>query len=318
MAATVVPQGLTGRGAAPARPSRARRLLRGPLPFLLPWLVGFLGLTLFPLLLSLYWSFTNYDMLEPPQWVGAANYQALVHDPVFGTSVTNTAFMVVIGVPAGILLGLGCALLLRRPIRGSVLYRGAIFMPAVVPSVSVALIFIWIFNPDYGLLNAGLHLFGIPPQGWLANPSLSKPSLLILLVWEAVGQIMVLMLAGLHEVPGELYEAAALDGASAWQKFRHVTLPLLSPVLFYSLIVWVIFYLQFFTEAFVATSKNLGEPVNSTMFYSIYLYQSAFQFLKMGYASAMAWVLFVATMTITVILFRLQRRFVFYRGEQQA
>lgn len=313
--AVAVSQTRTDNGVGSPRPSRGRRLLRGPLPFLLPWLVGFLGLTVFPLLLSLYWSFTNYDMLLPPQWVGASNYEQLVHDPVFGTAVTNTAFMVVIGVPAGILLGLGCALLLRRPIKGSALYRGAIFMPAVVPSVSVALIFIWIFNPDYGLLNAALCLFHIPPQGWLANPSLSKPSLLILLVWEAVGQIMVLMLAGLKEVPGELYEAASLDGASPWQKFRHVTLPLLSPVLFYSLIVWMIFYLQFFTEAFVATSKDLGEPVNSTMFYSIYLYQTAFQFLKMGYASAMAWVLFVATMAITILLFRLQRRFVFYRGE---
>jgi len=300
------------------QPSRFRRLLRGPLPFLLPWLVGFLGLTVVPLLLSLYWSFTNYDMLQPPQWVGASNYVSLVHDPLFRTSVWNTVFMVIIGAPAGIILGLGCALLLRRPIRGSALYRGAIFMPAVVPSVAVAVIFIWIFNPDYGLLNAGLGLVHVRPQGWLADPSLAKPSLLILLVWEAVGQIMVLMLAGLAEIPGELYEAASLDGARGWQRLRFITLPLLSPVLFYSFIVWIIFYLQFFTEAFVATASNLGAPVNSTLFYSIYLYESAFSFLKMGYASAMAWILFVVTMIITVVLFRLQRRFVFYRGEQHA
>jgi multiple sugar transport system permease protein len=284
----------------------------------LPWLIGFIALTLIPLGLSLYWSFTNYDMLQPPQWVGAQNYVGLVHDPLFRTSVINTSFMVVIGVPAGILLGLGCALLLRRPIRGSALYRGAIFVPAVVPSVAVAVIWIWIFNPDYGLLNAALGVVHIKPQGWLANPSLAKPSLLMLLVWEAVGQIMVLMLAGLKEIPGELYEAASLDGAKPFQHFRYITFPLMGPVLFYSLIVWMIFYLQFFTEAFVATSQDLGEPVNSTLFYSIYIYQNAFQFLKMGYASAMAWILFAVTMVITVTLFRLQRRFIFYRGEQRA
>jgi multiple sugar transport system permease protein len=266
----------------------------------------------------LYWSFTNYDMLQPPQWVGASNYVQLVHDPLFRTSVINTSFMVVIGVPAGIVLGLGCALLLRRPIRGSALYRGAIFVPAVVPSVAVAVIWIWIFNPDYGLLNAALGVVHIKPQGWLASPSLAKPSLLMLLVWEAVGQIMVLMLAGLKEIPGELYEAASLDGAKPLQHFRYITFPLLGPVLFYSLIVWMIFYLQFFTEAFVATAQDLGEPVNSTLFYSIYIYQNAFQFLKMGYASAMAWILFAVTMIITVTLFRLQRRFIFYRGEQRA
>ena len=299
-------------------PRRRWRPWRGPLPFLLPWLIGFIALTIIPLCLSLYWSFTNYDMLQSPQWVGAQNYVGLVHDPLFRTSVINTSFMVVIGVPAGILLGLGCALLLRRPIRGSALYRGAIFVPAVVPSVAVAVIWIWIFNPDYGLLNAALGVVHIKPQGWLASPSLAKPSLLMLLVWEAVGQIMVLMLAGLKEIPGELYEAASLDGARPLQHFRYITLPLLGPVLFYSLIVWMIFYLQFFTEAFVATAQDLGEPVNSTLFYSIYIYQNAFQFLKMGYASAMAWILFAVTMVITVTLFRLQRRFIFYRGEQRA
>lgn len=299
-------------------PRRRWHPLRGPLPFLLPWLIGFIALTLIPLGLSLYWSFTNYDILQPPQWVGAQNYVGLVHDPLFRTSVINTSFMVVIGVPAGILLGLGCALLLRRPIKGSALYRGAIFVPAVVPSVAVAVIWIWIFNPDYGLLNAALGVVHIKPQGWLASPSLAKPSLLMLLVWEAVGQIMVLMLAGLKEIPGELYEAASLDGAKPLQHFRYITLPLMGPVLFYSLIVWMIFYLQFFTEAFVATSQDLGEPVNSTLFYSIYIYQNAFQFLKMGYASAMAWILFAVTMIITVTLFRLQRRFIFYRGEQRA
>lgn len=308
----------TSHGTIAEKPSRRLRVLRGPLLFLLPWLVGFIGLTVVPLLLSLYWSFTNYDMLQPPHWVGTANYVGLVHDPLFRTSVINTGFMTVIGAPAGIILGLGCALLLKRPVRGSAFYRGAIFVPAVVPSVAVAVIWIWIFNPDYGLLNAALGVFHIKPQGWLANPALSKPSLLILLLWEAVGQIMVLMLAGLKEIPGELYEAASLDGAKPLQNFRYITFPLLGPVLFYSLIVWIIFYLQFFTEAFVATAQDLGAPVNSTLFYSIYIYQNAFQFLKMGYASAMAWILFAVTMVITITLFRLQRRLVFYRGEQQA
>ncbi len=295
---------------------RAAKQLLAALPFLAPWLIGYLGLIVFPIVLVIYWSFTNYNLLQPPQWVGAQNYATMVSDPTLWTSVGNTLYITLIGVPAGIVIGLGTALLLNRDVAGRAVHRSAIFVPAIVPPVAGAIIWIWILNPDYGLLNAVLGVFGIPRQGWLGDPSLAKFSQLMVVLWGTVGQIMIVFLAGLKEIPDQLYEAAAIDGASAYARFRHITLPMLSPVLFYNVIVGVIFYLQFFEQAFVMTSKDLGAPVNSTLYFAIYLYQNAFSYLKMGYAAAMATVLFVATLATTVLFFTLQRRLVFYAGEE--
>ncbi len=282
--------------------------------FLSPWLIGFLGLMLVPLLVALYWSFTNYDVFQAPQWVGLQNYIAIIHDPIFWQSVGNTLYITVIGVPAGIIAGLGTALLLEKPIRGMGFYRAAIFLPTIVPPVAVAIVWLWILNPDYGLLNAILGVFHIRPLGWLNDPHLAKVSLLMMVVWGMTGQIMIVMLAGLKDVPVELYEAAMIDGASSWNRFRKITLPMIGPVIFYEVVVGVIFYLQFFTQAFVVTANNLGEPVNSTLFYALYLYQNAFDFQKMGYAAAMAFILFVVIVIVTMLLFWINRRVVFYGG----
>lgn len=282
--------------------------------FLSPWLIGFLGLMLVPLLVALYWSFTNYDVFQAPQWVGLQNYIAIIHDPIFWQSVGNTLYITVIGVPAGIIAGLGTALLLEKPIRGMGFYRAAIFLPTIVPPVAVAIVWLWILNPDYGLLNAILGVFHIRPLGWLNDPHLAKVSLLMMVVWGMTGQIMIVMLAGLKDVPVELYEAAMIDGASSWNRFRKITLPMIGPVIFYEVVVGVIFYLQFFTQAFVVTANNLGEPVNSTLFYALYLYQNAFDFQKMGYAAAMAFILFIVIVIVTMLLFWINRRVVFYGG----
>ncbi len=282
--------------------------------FLSPWLIGFLGLMLVPLLVALYWSFTNYDVFQAPQWVGLQNYIAIIHDPIFWQSVGNTLYITVIGVPTGIIAGLGTALLLEKPIRGMGFYRAAIFLPTIVPPVAVAIVWLWILNPDYGLLNAILGVFHIRPLGWLNDPHLAKVSLLMMVVWGMTGQIMIVMLAGLKDVPVELYEAAMIDGASSWNRFRKITLPMIGPVIFYEVVVGVIFYLQFFTQAFVVTANNLGEPVNSTLFYALYLYQNAFDFQKMGYAAAMAFILFIVIVIVTMLLFWINRRVVFYGG----
>lgn len=299
------------------RRRRRRRDGRHAMLFLTPWLIGVVGLVMLPVGLVIYWSFTNFNLIEAPTWTGLANYFSLAHDGDFWLSIRNTIYITVIGVPAGIILSLGVALLLQRKIRGISIYRTAIFLPAIIPPVAGALVWVWILNPDYGLLNAVLHLFHIPPIGWLSNPTYAKISLLMLVTWGAVGTNMVIFMAGLNEIPGELYEAALLDGATPKQRFRHVTLPMLGPVLFYSVVVGTVFFLQFFEQAFVVTANQLGAPANSTLFYSIYLYENAFVFLRTGAAAAMAVIMFVATMIITGIFFAVQRRLVYYAGDRR-
>jgi multiple sugar transport system permease protein len=303
------------------RPSRTARLVnkdgRSAMTFLVPWLIGLIGLVLLPVVLVIYWSFTNYNLLQAPTWVGLANYFSLAHDGNFWLAIRNTIYITVIGVPAGIIIALGCALLVNKNIRGVSIYRTAIFLPAILPPVAGALVWVWILNPDYGLLNGALALFHLPRIGWLSNPSYAKISLLMLVTWGAVGTNMVVFLAGLKEIPADLYEAAELDGASGFQRFRHVTLPMLGPVMFYTVVVGTVFYLQFFEQAFVVTSNDLGAPANSTLFYSIYLYQNAFVYLHTGVAAAMAVMLFLGTLIITAIFFGWQRRFVYYAGERR-
>jgi multiple sugar transport system permease protein len=295
--------------------SKSARELAAALPFLGLWFIGFIGLIALPVVLVLYWSFTDFNLFTQPHWVGTANYNGLIGDSTFWKSVFNTAYLALIGVPAGLVMGLGTALLLNRPVFGRGFYRAAVFLPGIVPPVVGALVFVWILNPNYGLLNAVLSLFRIPAIGWLGDPTWAKLAELLMVLWGSVGTTMVVCLAGLKEIPEHLYEAAAIDGGSRWSQFRYITLPMLSPVIFYNIIVGVIFYLQFFEQAFVITSQDIGAPVNSTLYFSLYLYQNAFLFLKMGTASAMAWVLFVTTGVITALFFALQKRFVFYLGD---
>lgn len=279
------------------------------LPFLSPWAVGVICLVAIPLGLCVYWSFTSYNLLTPPQWTGMANYRALFHDPVFWLSVRNTFYITLIGGTAGILMGLGTALLLNKPGRAITFYRSAIFIPAVVPVVSMVIAWVWILNPDYGLLNGVLHLLHLPTYGWLDDPATAKLSLLMIILWGSVGQIMIVFLAALKEIPQDYYDAAAVDGASAWSQFRHVTLPLLSPVILYNVVIALVFYTQMFEQAFVASPLDLGAPVNSTLFYSLYLYQNAFTYLSMGKAAAMACLLLVFSLLVVGGFFALNRRY---------
>jgi multiple sugar transport system permease protein len=279
------------------------------LPFLSPWAVGVICLVAIPLGLCVYWSFTSYNLLTPPRWTGMSNYRALFGDPVFWLSVRNTLYITLIGGTAGILMGLGTALLLNKPGRAVTFYRSAIFIPAVVPVVSMVIAWVWILNPDYGLLNGVLHLLHLPTYGWLDDPATAKLSLLMIILWGSVGQIMIVFLAALKEIPQDYYDAAAVDGASAWSQFRHVTLPLLSPVILYNVVIALVFYTQMFEQAFVASPLDLGAPVNSTLFYSLYLYQNAFTYLSMGKAAAMACLLLVFSLLVVGGFFALNRRY---------
>jgi multiple sugar transport system permease protein len=289
------------------------------LAFCSPWLVGFLVLTVYPSMASLYYSFTTFNTLKAPVWVGFDNFRQLfTADPLFWISVKNTLFFTAVGVPISLTLGLSLALLLNQPRRGVTFYRAVIYVPVVVPPVVTAITWVWILNPETGLLNAGLGLLHLPQPGWLADPSWAKPALLLMATW-TFGQTMVIMLAGLQDVPVHLHEAALIDGAGPIKRFWHITLPMMSPVLFYTLIVNVIFSLQYFTQAFVAEGggNNLGAPLNSTLLYGIYLFQNAFTYFRMGYASAMAWLLFLVTVLATMLIFRFSRRLVYYEGDDR-
>lgn len=299
---------------APRVPVRPRRRLWKNLGlgllFIAPWLIGFLVLTLYPFFSSLYYSFTAYNILSPPRWVGLENYQHLLADPKFVVSIKNTLFYTVIAVPLGVVLAIGLALVYNQKIPGRPLFRTLMYVPLIVPPVATALLWQWIFNPQVGLLNALLARVGITGPTWLGDPSWSKIALIIMAQW-GVGGSVLLLLAALQDVPRQLYEAAEIDGASLWQKFWHVTLPMISPVVFFISITGIIGAFQVFTEAFIVSGGE-GGPVNSTLFYSLYLFQQAFRFFNMGYASAMAWLLFLAVLIITLVIFRTSAKVVFY------
>ena len=309
----------TATAARPRRASMTRverqRLIAGLL-FISPAIVGFLLFVAYPVVASFYYSLHRYDVLSPPRWIGLANYTRLItRDETFVKGITNTLYMVLIGLPIHLAFDLLVALLLNVKIRGMALYRTIFYLPSITPAVVSAVLWLWIFNGQYGLLNAGLNLFGIPPQGWLTNPALTKPSLIFMGAWYG-GNTIIIMLAGLQDVPQELYEAAELDGAGVFAKTFYVTLPMISSVIFYTLIIGMIGYFQFFTEAWVLTATRegaAGGPAESLMFYAMYLYQNAFIFFKMGYASAMAWILFLIILGATVLLFRTSG-WVYYRS----
>ena len=289
--------------------------------FIAPWLLGFLAFGLYPMLDSLYYSFTRYTGFGAPVLTGLTNYSLIIHDQVFWTAVENTLYLVGLGLPLSIVLGLLIALPMNAPVRGIAAYRTLIYLPTIVPTVVGALVWLWIFNPDFGLLNAMLSGLHLPTGSWLASPDQAKPALLIMVLWGTVGNIVVITLAGLQEVPPSLLEAAELDGAGAVGRFRHVTLPALSPVIFYNIITGLVFFLQFFDQAYVIAGSggaggnaDLGAPLQSTLFYSLYLYQQAFQFQHFGRAAAMSWILLVITALPTVVFFWGSRRFVNYGG----
>lgn len=289
-----------------------RRRLRVGLLFALPWIVGFLGFTVYPVIASFYYSLNVYTTFgEPMRWVGLANYQELFQDELFWVSLYNTAYYVLFGISYHVALALLLAFLLNQNLRGIAFYRTIYYLPTIVPVVATSVLWLWVFNPEFGLVNATLGQLGMRGPGWLTDPALAKPSLILMGSW-TIGGTLIIFLAGLQDVPQQLYEAAMIDGAGALQQARHVTLPMLSPVIFYNMIMGVIAGFQVFTQSFIMTN---GGPLDTTLFYALYLYRNAFQFFKMPYASAMAWILFLLVMTTTLVIFRSSARFVYYEGE---
>ena len=282
--------------------------------FILPWLIGFLLFTAGPMLASLYLSFCKYD-LHTLTWVGARNYEVLLRqDPLFWKSLTNTALYVLFSVPLGLTGSLAIALLLNQKVKGLAFFRTAFYLPSLVPAVASALVWQWIFHPDAGLLNYGLSMLGVKGPQWLQDPKTALPSLILMSLWGIGGSRMVIFLAGLQGISDELYEAASLDGAKGWAAFRHITLPMLSPTLFFNLVLGIIGSFQVFTSAYVMTN---GGPNNATLMYVLYLYNNAFRYFKLGKASAMAWILFVILLIFTLVQFRSASKWVYYEGGEK-
>lgn len=299
-------------GARPIRSSRSRRNLRNGLLFVSPWLVGFLGFNLYPIIASAYYSLTQYSGVGAPTWVGFLNYNVMfTRDPLFWVSMWNTLYMALIGLPITIVIGVSIALLLNMRIPAQGVFRTLFFAPSIVPIIGATILFLWVFNPQYGLMNQLLGLFGLHGPGWFTSPNWSKPALILLGVW-GVGNAMVIYLANIQNIPKSLYDAAAVDGAGLLGQFRHITLPMLTPSIFFNLVMGFIGTFQYFTQAFVSTS---GGPYNSTLFYALYLFNQAFSYFNLGYASALAWVLFILVLIVTLILFKTSWRWVFYAGE---
>lgn len=290
--------------------ARERRKLLTGLAFISPWLVGFAVFALGPVIASAYLSLTDYPLMRPPVFVGLGNYRELLTDDKFWRyAVWNTLFMF-LEIPIAIGVAVGLAMLLNQRLKGITVFRTLFFLPSIVPAVATAMLWRWIFNSEYGLLNAGLSAVGLPAIGWLTDPAWSKPSFILMDVW-GVGGAMVIYLASLQGVPQHLYEAASLDGAGWWSRTRYVTAPMLSPVILFSLITGIIGTFQYFTQAFIMTR---GGPELSTLFYALYLFDNAFQYFKMGYACALAWVLFVITLICTLVVFRSSAKWVYYEG----
>ncbi|GAB2897239.1 carbohydrate ABC transporter permease [Streptomyces mayteni] len=295
---------------------RQNRDQRGPASvFLTPWLLGVVALTLVPMAVSLYLSFTDYDLFTAPRWVGLRNYtDMLTEDPRFWRSVGITVLYVVVAVPLKLGLALGVAMLLRSLVRGRAFYRSAFYAPSLLgASMSIALVWRALFN-DGGSVTSVLESVGLNADGWIGDPDLAVYAVVLLSVWQ-FGAPMVIFLAGLQQIPSTLYEAAAIDGAGRWRQFVSITVPMLSPVVFFNLVLEIINSFQVFTPAFVVSGGN-GGPADSTLFYTLYLYERGFVASHMGYAAAMAWLLLLAIGALTLILFRTSRSWVFYADEE--
>ncbi len=319
-------------GTAPGPPSRARRWFSGfreretwtAYAFLAPWFLGFIFLTAGPMIASAYLSFTNYGIeqiagFSPTESVGTEHYRQLFNDDKIRLALKNTFVFTLMMVPATMVVALVLAMILSRIGRAAGIFRTIFYIPQITPPVAAAVLLLVLFNGQVGLVNRALELVGIQGPFWTTDPSWIKPSLVILSVW-SVGGTMVIYLAALHGVPQQLYEAAAIDGASAWRRFRDVTIPMISPALFFTFIILTLAGLNSFTEAYTAyfgAGSTGAESPDAALFYAIYLFRQAFEFFNLGFASAMAWLLFLISITITLIQVTVSRRFVFYQGGQK-
>ncbi len=291
----------------------ARHSLFTGLLWTAPWWLGFLLLLAGPMVISLYISFCDYPLLQPPVFVGLANYQQLVHDAVFHKAVWNTVIYASTAIPVGTVLAVLLAILLNQRVRGQAFFRACIFVPTIVPLVAAGVVWMWMMNPEYGLLSTSLRTVGVAqPPLWLESPRWAMVSLVLVSLW-FIGSPVVIYLAGLQEIPEELYEAAKLDGASASRQLWHVTLPGISPVILFNVIMGIITSWQVFALPYMMWRTRPG-PDRVTYFYTMYLFDNAFNYLKMGYASALAWVQFLIILALTGLVFLLSRRTVHYRG----
>lgn len=299
------------------RPGRIERAYRKyGILFALPWLLGLLIFYAYPLFSSVYYSFTQYNLMSDPRWIGLRNYAELFKDPLFRKSVTNTLYYTLMVVPFSILFGVLLSLLLNVPVKGQGIFRTIIFLPTLVPAVAASTVWQWLLNPQFGIVNYLLGLMGIPGPSWFFDPGMAKQSLVIIAQW-TIGNSVLIYLAGLQDISKDYYEAASLDGANTLKKTFHITLPLLTPVIFFNMVMGIINALQVFALPFSISGKlgGPGSPANSLMFYSIYIYKQAFSYTNMGYASAMAWILFVIIMVCTLLVFKSSNSWVYYEDE---
>ena len=290
--------------------------------FAAPFLIGFLIFTLYPILSSLVYSFTDFNLFKPMVWVGLDNYQWAFQEKYVGISIKNTLYMVVFATAVSMVFGLLTAQLLNWRVRGQAVFRTFFYLPSIIPVIATSLIWMWVLNPKSGLINSALAQLGINGPNWLLDAAWTKPSLLLMAAW-GCGNVMIIFLAALQDVSRSLYEAADIDGAGAIRKFLYITLPSISPIILFQLIMAIIVYFQYFDQAFMLASlsaqgawdQSMSGPGNSLLFFAILLYREAFMEFRMGHASAMAWILFVITALVTVLVFYTSKKWVTYGGE---
>lgn len=276
-----------------------------------PFILGVLILWVGPMLYSLFLVTQDWNLIRPPRFAGLGNFERLLRDPLVMQSLGVTAYYTFVGVPLQLMTAFGLAIMLNQPIRGRGLYRTLFYLPAITPAVASAVVWVQILNPEFGVLNTVMGVFGIPPVKWLFDPKAVIPAFILMSLW-FVGPQMIIFLAGLQGVPKELIEAAEIDGANAWQRFWRIVIPLVSPMIFFNLVVGIIGTFQVFTQSFVMTR---GGPQDSTRFMALYVYQNAFEYFRMGYAALLSWVIFVIVLVFTLIQFRLANNWVYY-GER--
>lgn len=287
------------------------RDLRDGLLYTSPFLLGVLFLWVGPMLYSLYLMTQDWNLITDPKFVGLRNFERVLEDPLVAKSLGNTAYYTFVGVPLQLLVAFGLALMLNESVKGLSLYRTIYYLPSITPAVAFAVVWIQILNPEFGVLNNMLSYVGLGPIKWLFDPAWSKPAFILMSLW-LTGFQMIIFLAGLQGVPRELKDAAAIDGANTWHRFWNVTVPIISPVIFFNLIIGIIGSFQVFTSAFIMTR---GGPQDSTLFLVLYIYRNAFEYFRMGYAAALAWLLFLIIMIFTAIQFFFANRWVYYEGK---
>lgn len=296
--------------------SLSRRVWRENLTgylFFSPWLIGLLAFNVIPIVLAVYYSFTEYSVLQPPEWIGVGNYHEMfVVDELFWKALYNTVYYAVFSVPLSLILAILLAMLLNTKVPGQSFFRATFFLPSIVPVVAASVVWAWILHPEYGLINDLLGRIGLPGPPWLTSEVWSKPAFILMSLW-GIGPTTIIFLAGLQDIPQHLYEAAEIDGANLVQRARHVTLPLLTPTIFFNLVIGLIGAFQVFAQVYIISE---GGPLWSTLFYVLYLYNQGFQYFNMGYASALAVVLFVIILILTALVQATSRRWVYYEGAQ--